>query len=54
MMAEYFPVPIWMRPEHSETDFFDGAPVPQNGNVTISDEPGLGYKFIFPLRDQAD
>ena len=54
MMAEYFPVPIWMRPEHSETDFFDGAPAPQNGNVTISDEPGLGYKFNFPFHDQAD
>ena len=51
LMAEYFPVPVWMRPEHSETDFFDGAPIPRGGNVTISDGPGMGYKFNFQIED---
>ena len=54
MMAEYFPVPVWMRPESSETDFFDGAPMPRNGNITISDDPGVGYRFNFPIHDQPE
>ena len=53
LMAEYFPVPVWMKPEHSEKDFFDGAPVPEGGNVTISGEPGIGYKFNFPIHEAA-
>lgn len=51
LMAEYFPVPVWMKPEHSETDFFDGVPIPQGGNITISDEPGMGYKFDFQIQE---
>lgn len=45
LMAEYFPVPVWMRPEHHEKDFFDGAPTPRGGFVTLSDRPGMGYSF---------
>ena len=51
LLAEYFPVPVWMKPEHSETGFFDGAPIPQGGNITISDEPGIGYKFDFQIHE---
>ena len=49
LMAEYFPVPVWMKPQHSETEFFDGAPVPHGGSITISDDPGIGYRFDFPM-----
>ena len=52
MMAEYFPVPVWMKPEHAETEFFDGAPMPRGGNVTISDDPGMGYKFNSQIQDR--
>ena len=54
LMAEYFPVPVWMKHEHAETEFFDGAPPPQGGNVTISDEPGMGYRFNFPIDEGAE
>ena len=52
LMAEYFPVPVWMKPEHSETVFFDGAPIPRGGNVTVSDEPGVGFKFDLQTQER--
>jgi len=54
LMAECFPVPVWMKPEHAETDFSDGAPAPVGGNVTISAEPGMGYRFNFPIQQAAE
>ena len=52
LMAEYFPVPVWMKPEHSEAVFFDGAPIPRGGNVTVSDEPGVGFKFDLQTQER--
>lgn len=52
LMVEYFPVPVWLRPEHSENEFFDGAPIPRDGHVTIPDEPGIGYRFAPQIQAQ--
>ena len=48
LMVEHFPVPIWMREDHQDNAFFDGAPSPVNGGVALSDEPGIGYTFMLP------
>lgn len=53
LMAEYFPVPVWMKPQHAEKDFFDGAPRPHDGFVRLSDRPGMGYRFDFDIRNPA-
>ena len=39
---------VWMREDQSETDFFDGAPSPVNGKVTLGDEPEIGYNLKLP------
>ena len=39
-MVEYFPVPVWDDVE--EAPHFDGLAVPEGGEVSISDAPGLG------------
>ena len=39
-MVEYFPVPVW--DDVTEAPHFDGAAVPEGGQVSISDAPGLG------------
>ena len=48
LMAEHFPVPVWMREDQPEVGFFDGAPSPVNGMVSLSDEPGMGYRLNLP------
>lgn len=45
-MVEYFPVPAYE--EHEETPLFDGAAIPFNGEITLSDDPGLGVSFVLP------
>ena len=47
-MVEHFPVPVWMRDGQPETEFFDGAPSPVDGMVTLGDQPGVGYKLKLP------
>ena len=44
-MVEHFPVPVWMRDDQPETEFFDGAPSPVDGKVTLNDQPGIGYNL---------
>ena len=39
-MVEYFPVPVW--DDVTEAPHFDGAAIPEGGQVSISDAPGLG------------
>ena len=39
-MVEYFPVPVW--DEVEEAPHFDGAAVPDGGQVSIGADPGLG------------
>ena len=39
-MVEYFPVPVWDDAE--EAPHFDGLAVPEGGEVSIGDAPGLG------------
>ncbi len=39
-MVEYFPVPVWDDVE--EAPHFDGATIPEGGEVSITDAPGLG------------
>ena len=39
-MVEYFPVPVWGDVE--EAPHFDGLAVPEGGEVSIGDAPGLG------------
>ncbi|MYA85934.1 MAG: L-rhamnonate dehydratase [Acidimicrobiaceae bacterium] len=39
-MVEYFPVPVW--DDIEETTHFDGTAIPEGGQVSISDAPGLG------------
>ena len=39
-MVEYFPVPVWDDVE--EAPHFDGAAIPEGGEVSIGDAPGLG------------
>jgi hypothetical protein len=45
-MVEYFPVPAYE--EHEEKPLFDGAAIPFNGEITLSDDPGLGVSFVLP------
>ncbi len=47
-MVEHFPVPVWMGDGQPEPEFFDGAPSPVNGVVTLGDQPGVGYKLKLP------
>ena len=47
-MVEHFPVPVWMRHDQPETEFFDGAPSPVDGKVTLGDQPGIGYNLKLP------
>lgn len=51
-MVEHFPVPIWMRDDQPEMEFFDGAPSPVNGMVTLGDQPGIGYNLRLPERSK--
>lgn len=39
-MVEYFPVPVW--DDVTEAPHFDGAAIPEGGQVSIGDAPGLG------------
>ena len=39
-MVEYFPVPVWDDVE--EAPHFDGVAIPEGGEVSITDAPGLG------------
>ena len=39
-MVEYFPVPVW--DDVTEAPHFDGAAIPERGQVSIGDAPGLG------------
>lgn len=39
-MVEYFPVPVW--DDVTEAPHFDGAAIPEGGQVSIADAPGLG------------
>lgn len=39
-MVEYFPVPVW--DDVAEAPHFDGAAIPESGQVSIPDAPGLG------------
>ena len=39
-MVEYFPVPVW--DDVTEAPHFDGAAIPEGGQVSVGDSPGLG------------
>ena len=39
-MVEYFPVPVW--DDVTEAPHFDGVAIPEGGQVSIGDAPGLG------------
>lgn len=41
-MVEYFPLPVWEPQEADVPSPFIGQPVPVNGDVTVSQTPGLG------------
>ena len=39
-MVEYFPVPVW--DDIEEAPHFDGAAIPEGGQTSVTDAPGLG------------